>query len=587
MTSVRQILRCTQRVIQLQESGVKLLNRSARCASTQARHKIIEDENGKKIFPSPYGDVTPSEMHIQEFIWKNIDKHANKTALVCAVTGRKYTFSETRDAANYVGRSLLNMGLKKRDVVALVAPNYPETIISFLGTVDADLIVTTVNPFYTADEIKRQLKDSGAKAVITVAEIARTTLEAATGALPPGSPFIVIEDGTGPIPEGTIPFKDLIERGKSLPVLKQSDMSIHDMAVLPYSSGTTGLPKGVMLTHRNIVSNMEMVERTAKGKMWVEATESFQEILPMILPFFHIFGMNVIVLPRLAEGTQIITVPKFTPELFTTVLAKHKSTGLFVVPPVLLFLNASPFIKREYLENMHHIISGAAPLSNPDVERFYGKFQIDTSKLKFCQGYGMTETSPAICLETTGRKPGSIGKNVAGCDVRLVDPITNEDISSPGQTGELWVRGPHVMKGYLNNEAATREMIVENGWLRTGDIAYYDEDFDFFVTDRLKELIKVKGFQVAPAELEALLRMHPDVQEAAVVGIPDERCGEVPKAYILPKKDAKPNVEDIQNFVKGKVSDYKELRGGVMIVNNIPISPSGKILRTQLKNQYK
>lgn len=330
-----------------------------------------------------------------------------------------------------------------------------------------------------------------------------------------------------------------------------------------------------------------MVEHTAKDTMWKPTSEDFQEVLPMVLPFFHIFGMNVAVLPRLADGTKIITIPKFTPEVFTTVLAKHQSTGLFVVPPILLFLNASPFIKREYLENIHHVISGAAPLSNPDVERFYEKFQIDSNKLKFCQGYGMTETAPAICMETTGRKPGSIGKNIAACDVRLVDPITNEDISSPGQTGELWVRGPHVMKGYLNNENATREIIVENGWLRTGDIAYYDEDFDFFVTDRLKELIKVKGFQVAPAELEAVLRMHPEVQEAAVVGIPDERCGEVPKAYILPKKDAKPSVEDIQNFVKGKVSEHKQLRGGVTFVDNIPISASGKILRTHLKNQYK
>ncbi|XP_012142718.1 uncharacterized protein LOC100877401 isoform X2 [Megachile rotundata] len=478
------------------------------------------------------------------------------------------------------------MGLKKGDVIALVAPNYPESILSFLGSLEADLVVTTVNPFYTIDEIRRQLKDSGSKAVITVAEIARSTFEAAKGAVPPGSPIIVIDDGTGPIPEGTIPFKDLIERGKTLPPLKQSQVSINDVTILPYSSGTTGLPKGVMLTHRNLVSNMEMVEHTSKGVLWDSATDDFQEVLPMVLPFFHIFGMNVAVLPRLAEGTKIITIPKFTPELFTTTLAKHRTTGLFVVPPILLFLNASPFIKREYLESIHHIISGAAPLSDPDVERFYEKFQIDSSKLKFCQGYGMTETAPVICMETTGLKAGSVGKNVAVCDLRLVDPITNVDISSPEQTGEIWVRGPHVMKGYLNNENATREIIVENGWLRTGDIAYYDKDFDFFVTDRLKELIKVKGFQVAPAELEALLRMHPQVQEAAVVGIPDERCGEVPKAFILPAKNAKLTAEDIQNFVKGKVSEHKQLRGGVTFVDNIPISASGKILRTHLKNKF-
>ncbi|CAK9827347.1 4-coumarate--CoA ligase 2 [Anthophora retusa] len=587
MASIRQILRCARRLGQIQESGAKVLNRSVKCASTQAQQKIIEDENGKKIFRSPHGNIAPVEMLVQDYVWRNIDKHYNQPALVCAVTGRKYTYSETRDASNYIARSLLNMGLKKGDVVALITPNYPESILAFLGMLEANLVITTVNPYYTRDEIKRQLESSGVKAVITVAEIARTALEASRGTLAPGAPFVVIEDGTGPIPEGTVPFKDLITRGKTLPQIKNLHISPSDLAVLPYSSGTTGLPKGVMLTHTNLVSNMEMIDRTANGEMWQQATNDYQEVVPLILPFFHIFGMNVIVLPRLEAGTQIITVPKFTPEIFLSVLQNHRSSGLFLVPPILMFLNASPYVKREYLETMHHAICGAAPLAETDVERFYQKFQMDSNSLKFCQGYGLTETSPAVCLDKKGLKPGSIGQNIAGCEIRLVDPITNEDIASPGRTGEIWVRGPHVMKGYLNNESATREVMVENGWLKTGDIAYYDEDFYFFVTDRLKELIKVKGFQVAPAELESCLRMHPEVLEAAVIGVPDERCGEVPKAFIVLKKDSKTNEVDIKNFVKGKVSDYKELQGGVTFVENIPKSPSGKILRTQLKHEYK
>lgn len=585
MTTVRQILRCARRIGQIQEGGAKLLNRSVRCASTQARQKITEDENGKKVFTSPYGEYTPSDLLIQEYVWKDIANHANQVALECAVTGRKYTYSETRDASNYIARSLINMGLRKGDVIALIAPNYPETVLAFLGILEANLVVTTVNPTYTPDEVKRQLQGSGAKAIITVAEIARSTLEASRGALSPEAPFVVIEDGTGPIPEGTIPFKDLLARGKSLPPVTSYQTISDDLAVLPYSSGTTGLPKGVMLTHKNLVANMEMADKTAAGKMWQNATSEFQEVVPLILPFFHIFGMNVVTLPRLAHGTRLITLPKFIPELFIKTIMKGQVTGLFLVPPILLFINSSPYIKKEFLSNMHHIISGAAPMSKTDGERFYNKFQ--TNKTKIIQGYGLTETSPVVCLEMTGLKPGSIGKNVAGCELRLVNPMTNEEVSGPGQTGELWVRGPHVMKGYLNNEAATREMIVENGWLKTGDIAYYDEEFDFVVTDRLKELIKVKGFQVAPAELEALLRTHPDVQEAAVIGIPDERSGEIPKAFILPKKDAKPNAEDIKNFIKGKVSDYKELQGGVVFVNDIPKNASGKILRHQLKSQYK
>ncbi|XP_043256498.1 4-coumarate--CoA ligase 1 [Colletes gigas] len=586
MTTVRQILRYARRLGQASECSSKALNRSVRCASTQLQPKIIEDVNGKRIFASPC-EFTPSEMFIHEYVWKNVDIYENHTALICAATGKTYTYSEARDTANYIARSLLNMDLRKGDVVALIAPNYPESILAFLGILEADLIVTTVNPFYTPDEIKKQLQSSGAKAIVTVAEISKHVLTVSKATLPAGAPVVVIEDGTGPVPEGTVPFKDLVDRGKTLPPLKHTHTSVNDMAVLPYSSGTTGLPKGVMLTHKNLVSNMEMTDKTASGTMFRYATSDFQEVVPLVLPFFHIFGMNSVVLPRLASGSQLISVPKFVPEQFIHILAKYKVTGLCVVPPLVLFLNATPHVKKDFFKNMHHVIIGAAPLAEADVERFYDKFQMDSDKLKFCQGYGLTETSPAVCMEVTGKKMGSVGKNVIGCDLRLVDPITNEDVTVSGQTGEIWVRGPHVMRGYFNNEAATNEMIVEGGWLKTGDIAYCDDDLDFFVTDRLKELIKVKGFQVPPAELEAILRTHPDVVEAAVVGIPDERCGEVPKAYILAKKGSTSTEENIKNFMKGKVSDYKELQGGVTFVNDIPKNASGKILRAQLKSQYK
>lgn len=585
MTTVRQILRYARRLGNLPE-GSKILNRSARCASTQAQQKIIENENGKRVFVSPYGEYSFPDMFTHDYVWRNLHEYANRTALVCSVTGRKYTYSQARDAANYIARSLLNLGLRKGDVVALISPNYPETILALLGSLEADLIVTTVNPFYTPEEIAGQLKNSGTKAIITVTEIAKNVAAAAKSSLAPGVPFMVIDDGTGPLPEGVIPFLDLIARGKSLPPLKSSHDNVNDVAILPYSSGTTGLPKGVMLTHKNLVSNMEMTEQTVSGRMWSFSSPEFQEVIPLILPFFHIFGLNSLTLPRLSTGTKIITMPKFIPELFLKVLSTNKTTGIYMVPPLLLFFNASPHVKRELLQNMHHAVIGAAPLSDMDVQRFYDKFDMDEDKLKFCQGYGMTETSPVCFFEVSGKKPGSIGKNIIGCDVRLVDPITNKDITCSNKNGEIWIRGPHVMKGYLNNEEATKNTI-EEGWLKTGDIAYYDKDHDFFVTDRLKELIKVKGFQVAPAELEALLRSHPDVEEAAVIGVPDERCGEVPKAFILPKQGASPKADDLQNYIKGKVTSYKELQGGVTFVDSIPKSPSGKILRIQLKKMYK
>ena len=233
---------------------------------------------------------------------------------------------------------------------------------------------------------------------------------------------------------------------------------------------------------------------------------------------------------------------------------------MFCVPPIVLFLGAAPFVKKKHLQAVQAIFSGAAPLAESDVERLYKKFGVTGDSLRFLQGYGMTECSGVSFLESSNSKYASIGHPICNSEARLVDPLTGQDVLTPGQTGELWVKGPHNMRAYLNNKEATEDAMPD-GWLKTGDIAYFDEDHDFFITDRLKELVKVKGFQVPPAELEAILRTHPDVEDAAVIGIPDARSGEVPKAFVVLKKGSSPAEEEIQNFLKGKVSEYKELKG--------------------------
>lgn len=276
MTSVKQFVRFARRLGQISESGTKVVNRFVRYASTQAQHKFIEDENGKKIFPSPFGDFTPSDTLVHEYIWKNVETFPNRIALECGITGTKYTYAKARDASNYIARSLRNMGLKKGDLVALVAPNYPETILAAVGVLEADLILTTMNPTYTIEEMKKQIKDCEANAIITVAEIAHIVLEARKNTSASSGPFVVIEDGTRSIPEGSVPFKDLITRGKTLPPITHYQMSSNDLAILPYSSGTTGMPKGVMLTHKNLVSNMEMVEYTTKERLWRHTTADFK-----------------------------------------------------------------------------------------------------------------------------------------------------------------------------------------------------------------------------------------------------------------------------------------------------------------------
>ncbi|XP_066592027.1 uncharacterized protein [Prorops nasuta] len=586
MTPAGQALNRMKRFDIFAKKALKALRCNSRCASTFPMSNIIDGARGEKIIRSPFSETSYPSIFLPEFIWKNIRHYENKIALECGVTGRKYTFAESRDASNYVARSLVNLGLKQGDVVALITPNLPETALAFLGILEAGLVVTTVNPFYTVDETAKQLKQSNAKAIICAAEVSSTAQAAAKFSLPPESPLIVISDGTNSPPEGSIPFLDLISKGKSLPRLPPVLRTPNDLAVLPFSSGTTGMPKGVMLSDINLISDITMVESTLGTDFLRPTTDSYQEVIPAVLPFFHIFGMTIIMLTSLTQGFKLVSLPRFVPEMFVNVLKNHKATMLYSVPPIILFLSASPFVKKHHLENLHSVFSGAAPLSSADVERLYKKLGIDESSVKFFQGYGLTETSPVSFVEKTGKKFSSIGKPVCNCEARVVDPLTNEQISTPGKTGELWIRGPHVMKGYLNNEAATRETIVEDGWLKSGDIVYFDEQLDFFVTDRLKELIKVKGFQVAPAELEALLRTHPDVEEAAVIGIPDEKSGEVPKAFIVPKKGKKPAEDDIQNFIKGKVSEFKEIRGGVTLVDSIPKNQTGKILRSHLKLRF-
>ncbi|XP_043288608.1 4-coumarate--CoA ligase 1 [Venturia canescens] len=555
---------------------------SRQLSQAATKCKILEGSNGERIFTSPHANVQIPPETIPQFVWKNVHSNSNKVALECGITGRKYTYAQSRDAANYVARSLHSLGLQEGDIVALISPNAPESAIAFLGVLEAGMAVTTINPSYTVEEMKKQLTDSRAKAVITSAEIARGVLIAAESALPSDAHKIVIEDGTCEIPEGTIPFKDLVTRGRTLPKLAEENWSPDNLAVLPYSSGTTGLPKGVELTHRNLVADMVMVDKSLEM-----STAENQEpgVIPAFLPFFHIYGMNVLMLPRLQLGSKLVTMPRFTPDIFLNVLDHHQCTHLFCVPPIVLFLGASPLVQKKHLEAMVSIFSGAAPLAESDVERVYKKFGMSNESLNFLQGYGMTECSGVTFFESSNSKYASIGQPISCSEARLVDPLTGQDIATPGQTGELWLRGPHIMRAYSNNPEATTETVVE-GWLKTGDIAYFDQDHDFFITDRLKELVKVKGFQVPPAELEAILRTHPDVEDAAVVGIPDARSGEVPKAFVLRKEGAVLSEEQVQRFVIGKVAEYKELRGGVTFVESIPRNPSGKILRMKLKELY-
>ncbi len=366
--------------------------------------------------------------------------------------------------------------------------------------------------------------------------------------------------------DGATPLDALM--GEPLRAQAPVDPATHVVS-LPYSSGTTGLPKGVMLTHRNLVANVAQVEAMLDIRPG-DVTLAF-------LPYFHIYGMTVLMNLYLARGAVQVTLPRFDLEAALRLIETHRMRQLFVAPPVVLALAKHPLVEKFDLSSLDFVLSGAAPLGGELAAACASRIGCQT-----VQGYGMTEMSPVSHFTPPGKgRPGSSGPQAPNTECRLVDPDTGAD-AAPGGEGELWVRGPQVMAGYLNNPAATAATLTPDGWLRTGDVARIDADGCLHIVDRVKELIKVKGFQVAPAELEALLVTHPAVADVAVVGVPDDDAGEVPKAFVVCAAGCAPDLAELQRFCEGHVATYKQIRA-LAHVEAIPKSPSGKILRRVLR----
>jgi len=522
------------------------------------------------VSTSPYPDVDIPEQSLYDYLLGGLtDAELDRVAVIDGATS--LTYGELRSRIDAFAGALAERGVKPGGVVALHAPNGAGFIIAYHGILRAGATATTINSLYTPPEIASQLVDSGASHYVTVSVLLPAAAAGASQAGLGAERFITLD----PV-DGYESLGSLVAKGLPAPAVPIEPAS--HLAVLPYSSGTTGAAKGVMLTHRNLVANVAQ-------SLPMLGIGSADTVLA-VLPFFHIYGMNVLMSLALRQRGTLVTMPRFDLAEFLRLIQEHRCTFLFIAPPMAVALTKHPMVDQYDLSSVRTVVSGAAPLDQALGEALAAKLNC-----RMLQGYGMTELSPVshVTPQIGPELPvGSIGHAIPNIEFKIVDPASGEEIEPvPGGTsaaGELWVRGPNVMAGYLANPAATADTIDSDGFLHTGDIATMGPQQEVYIVDRLKELIKYKGYQVPPAELEALLLTHPLIADAAVVAHPDEEAGEVPRAFIVRQPGAELSADEVIDFVATRIAPHKKIRM-VDFIDAVPKSASGKILRKDLRGR--
>ncbi len=537
----------------------------------------------------PWFDMWPAEVPknlsyplvpLQQILHESAKKFPAEVAITYGE--RDITYSQLDLLSNQFANALANLGAKKGGRVALFLPNIPQFVIAYFGALKAGAVVTAMSPLHREREVEYQLNDSGAQTIVALNSLypiiekvrEKTQLKS-----------IIITDlneyGSETAHPSSIPntlsFKQLIDAAAQNHPNVQFN-PCEDLAALQYTGGTTGTPKAAMLTHMNLLSNATAFATWIRG-------DTAKETFLTALPLFHIYGMTTSMNVPLCLAAKMVLLPRFDPLTALEAIQRHRVTVFCGVPTMYAVLLAHPALSGFDLTSIRVCISGASSLP-PQVQK---RFMEITGGF-LAEGYGLSEASPVTHCTPVDRtmrtvRIGSIGLPLPDTDACIFDLETGTKTLSAGETGELAVKGPQVMKGYWHSDAETAN-VLRNGWLYTGDIARMDENGYFYITDRKKDLIKYKDYSVYPRELEDVLYEHPSVKLCAVVGKPDCVAGEVPKAFVVLKEDASAAEAELMGFVNGKVAPYKAIRE-LEFRKELPVSSAGKVLRRVLQEEEK
>ncbi|EXJ72878.1 uncharacterized protein A1O5_04026 [Cladophialophora psammophila CBS 110553] len=502
--------------------------------------------------------------------------------LTDSLTKAQHTFGEIRtDALQFAKTLKSRYGWNKGDVLAIYSPNCAAMSVLIWGCLAVGGVVSTINPSYNAEELTFQIQDTRARLIAVYPELVNTVREAIRE-FKLDMEILLLDQATSKecanIPTLSSVLDNAVVSKEERSTWRKSIVPSQDLAFLIYSSGTTGRPKGVMLTHRNIVANILQISSVEGPNLSWEADKVLG-----FLPLYHIYGLTCLLHRSLYSGVPLVIMPKFDLEAFCSLVMTHKVTYAYVAPPVLVMLSKHPIVTNFDLSSLRMMNSGAAPLTRELVENVYTRLN-----LRVKQGYGLTETSPTTHLQlwSDWNNPiGSVGQLLPNMTAKIMLPDGKE--APLGEAGEIWLRGPNIFKGYFRNDIATKDSLTSDGYFKTGDVGYQNSMGLFFITDRLKELIKYNGFQVPPAELEGILISHPKVSDVATLGIYDkERATEIPCAFGVPTDGVVGDAllaKEIVQWLAKRVAPHKRLRGGFHWVEAIPKSAAGKILRKDLR----